>query len=124
MEVLGTTIMQIFQMLIINYDDPIASIAESAYPNLLHNMSDGTYFQDRAILTLKNSVVDEINNYMLSLIPEEERTYLSFDSPHSTNSNVDGIDEVHTLEFLNTITTSGLPNHVLKLKVGVSNMLM
>jgi ATP-dependent DNA helicase PIF1 len=76
-------------------------------------MSYGKYFQDRAILTSKNSVVDEINNYMLSLIPEEEMTYLSFDSLYSTNSNVDRIDEVHTPEFLNTITTLGLPNHVL-----------
>jgi hypothetical protein len=47
------------------------------------------------------------------LIPEEEMTYLSFDSLYSTNSNVDRIDEVHTPEFLNTITTLGLPNHVL-----------
>jgi ATP-dependent DNA helicase PIF1 len=33
-------------------------------------------------------------------------------------------DDVHTPEFLNTINSSGLPNHKLRLKVGVPIMLM
>ncbi|AES72088.1 PIF1-like helicase [Medicago truncatula] len=40
-----------------------------------------SFFRDRAILTPKNLIVDEINNYVMSLIPGEERTYLSCDSP-------------------------------------------
>jgi len=31
---------------------------------------------------------------------------------------------VHTSEFFNTITSSGLPNHILKLKIGVPVMLL
>ncbi|GAU47015.1 hypothetical protein TSUD_403250 [Trifolium subterraneum] len=42
----------------------------------------------------------------------------------STNSSVDVPDDVHTPEFLNTIAASGLPNHKLRLKVGVPVMLM
>jgi len=33
-------------------------------------------------------------------------------------------DDVHTPEFLNTATASGIPNHKIKLKVGVPIMLM
>jgi ATP-dependent DNA helicase PIF1 len=40
------------------------------------------------------------------------------------NLNGDHIDDVHTPEFLNTITASGLPNHKLRLKVGVPVMLL
>ncbi|AES94974.1 PIF1-like helicase [Medicago truncatula] len=40
------------------------------------------------------------------------------------NLNGDHIDDVHTPEFLNTVTASGLPNHKLRLKVGVTVMLL
>jgi len=87
-------------------------------------MSDITYFQNRAILTTKNSIVEKIKDYMLDMVPGEEKVYLSYDSPILRNLNGDHIDDVHTLEFLNTITASGLPNHKLRLKVGVPVMLL
>jgi len=87
-------------------------------------MTDIAYFQDKAILTPKNSIVRQINDYMLDLIPCEAKMYLSYDSPLSTNLNGDAIDVVHTPEFLNTINTLGLPNHKLRLKVGVPVMLL
>lgn len=62
-----------------------------------------------------------INDYMLDLVPGEAKIYLSFDSPHSANPNIDAIDDIHTPEFLNTISTSGLPNHKLRLKFGLCN---
>jgi len=42
----------------------------------------------------------------------------------SRNLDLDVIDDVHISEFLNTINTSGFPNHNLRLKVGVSKMLL
>jgi ATP-dependent DNA helicase PIF1 len=104
--------------------DPIASIVECIYPSLINNMHETSFFQDRAILTPKNVTVEEINDYVLSLIPGEEMTYLSCDSPLSNPSTVNRPDDVHTPEFLNTITASGLPNHKIKLKVGVPVMLL
>ncbi|AES86631.2 PIF1-like helicase [Medicago truncatula] len=50
--------------------------------------------------------------------------FVNFNSPIHRNLNGDHIDDVHTPEFLNTITASGLPNHKLRLKVGVSVMLL
>lgn len=82
-------------------------------------MNDPSIFQDMAILALKNTTVDLINEYMFSLIPSEEKIYLNFDTSVSTNPDVDGLNELHTPKLLNTIIVYGLTNHMLKLKVGV-----
>ncbi|CAJ2678422.1 unnamed protein product [Trifolium pratense] len=111
-------------LLIQNSGDPLASIVESTYPQLLQNMNNITYFQNRAIIAPKNSIVDTINNYMLDLIPGEEKTYLSYDTPLTQDVDGQTVDDVHTPEFLNTISTSGLPNHKLRLNVGVPVMLL
>jgi len=49
---------------------------------------------------------------------------LSADSTLSQNKDDDVIDDIHTPEFLNTIVASGIPNHKLRLKVGVPVMLL
>jgi ATP-dependent DNA helicase PIF1 len=87
-------------------------------------MNDLSFFQERAILAPKNDIVDKINDYMLSLIPGDQKTYLSLDSPCSLNSDIDNPDNLHTTEFLNTINGFGLPTHIVKLKVGVPVMLL
>ncbi|KEH37768.1 PIF1-like helicase [Medicago truncatula] len=69
------------------------------------------------ILTTKNSIVEKINDYMLDMVPGEEKVYLSYDSPIHRNLNGDHIDDVHSPEFLNTITSFGLPNHKLRLEI-------
>jgi len=102
----------------------IAITVETTYPNILDSMTNIAYFQEKAILTPKNSIVKQINDYMLDLIPRKAKMYFSYDSPLSTNPNGDAIDDVHTPEFLNTINTLGLPNHKLRLKVGVPMMLL
>jgi len=104
--------------------NPLAAIVNSTYPNLLQNIDDLSYFQDRAILAPKNAIVDEVNNYMMDLMPGEEKIYLSYDSPLYPKSGNNSSDEVHTPEFLNTISTSRIPNHKLRLKVGVPVMLL
>ncbi|MCH90007.1 ATP-dependent DNA helicase PIF1 [Trifolium medium] len=87
-------------------------------------MNDSSFFRDRAILAPKNSIVEILNEYILNLIPGEEKIYLSYDSPCNDHSSVDVPDDVHTPEFLNTIVSSGIPNHRLRLKIGVPVMLM
>ncbi|KEH25468.1 PIF1-like helicase [Medicago truncatula] len=79
---------------------------KGTYPNLLDGMTDISYFQDKAILAPTNSIVDQIKDYMLDLMPGEEKTYLSYDTPLIHNGNCDAVDDVHTLEFLNTINAS------------------
>jgi ATP-dependent DNA helicase PIF1 len=54
------------ELLIVDYDDPIASIVNSTYPNLVQQFKSAKFLQERAILA---STVEEINTYVLSLIP-------------------------------------------------------
>jgi ATP-dependent DNA helicase PIF1 len=112
------------ELLICDFNDPLEAIVKSTYPNLLENIHDPSFFKNRVILTPKNVIVDAVNDYILDLIPGEEKIYLSYDSPCSSYSNVDTPDDVHTPEFLNTIVSSGLPNHKLRLKIGAPIMLM
>jgi len=111
-------------LLISSNGDPIASIVQSTYPNVIDSLNDISYFQDRAILAPKNTIVEQINEYMLDLIPGEEKVYLSYDSTVSQDKDGNAIDDIHTPEFLNTIVASGIPNHKLRLKVGVPVMLL
>lgn len=104
--------------------DSLQFVVNSTYPFFLDNMNVGAFFQDSVILTPRNDIVDLINQYMLSLLPGDEKSYLSLDTPYFVNENNDTPNIVHTAEFFNTITTSRLSNHVLKLKVGVPIMLL
>ncbi|KAL7104044.1 hypothetical protein ACP275_08G219500 [Erythranthe tilingii] len=108
----------------IESDDPLASIVNETYPSFLENMDDISYLQHMDILAPTNEIVDVENDYMLSLVPKEMKTYLSFDSTCSANGSIDRPDDIHTPEFLNTVNSSGLPNHELKLKEGVPVMLL
>ncbi|KAF7807800.1 ATP-dependent DNA helicase PIF1-like [Senna tora] len=104
--------------------DPIKEIVNTTYPSFLDNLDNIKYFQDRAILcpTLEN--VEAINNFMLSLLPGEEVTYLSSDSICKSDTNVQSLEDVYTPDILNSIRCSGVPNHLLKLKVGAPIMLL
>ena len=105
-------------------DDPLQCIVQSTYPNLASHVANKTYFSDRAILCPTLAVVDDINNFMLKMLPGEEKVYLSADSVSKQDPTSNVIDDIHSVEFLNNITMSGLPNHMLHLKVGAPIMLM
>ncbi|KEH36616.1 PIF1-like helicase [Medicago truncatula] len=111
-------------LLIPSSGNPIAYIVDSTYPNLLGNIGKAEYFQSRAILAPKNTIVEQVNDYVLDLIPGEEKIYLSYDTPYHKNIDGDAVDDIHTPEFLNTIVASKLPNHRLRLKVGAPVMLL
>ncbi|XP_028800734.1 uncharacterized protein LOC114755993 [Neltuma alba] len=103
-------------------DNPLYCIVNAIYPNLPDHLQDKAYFNDRAILCPILSVVDEVNSFMLSLLPSEEVEYLSMDIISKQDTASSSIDNIHSIEFLNTIKMSGLPNHVLKLRVSAPVM--
>ncbi|KAM3376292.1 hypothetical protein P3S68_015007 [Capsicum galapagoense] len=49
-------------------NDPIDSIVEAAYPSLLQNYNDPAYLKERAILTPKNEMVQELNDTIMKMI--------------------------------------------------------
>ncbi|XP_058734279.1 uncharacterized protein LOC131606007 [Vicia villosa] len=112
------------EFLIPKSDNPIKAIVESTYPGLLENYKNVHYLESKAILGATIEIVDEINDYVLSLIPGEEKEYLSSNTIDRSNVNDPGIYDFITPEFLSSLRTSGLPNHRLKLKIGTPIMLM
>ncbi|KAL7608989.1 hypothetical protein Lser_V15G12538 [Lactuca serriola] len=60
--------------------DHIHSIVSIIYPASENHLDDPSYFQDKAILVPTNEEVDAITNYMLELMKDEGKTYLSSNS--------------------------------------------
>jgi ATP-dependent DNA helicase PIF1 len=111
-------------LLIQNCSDPLMSLINFTYPDLLTNMKNPSFFQDRGILAPTLEAVEHVNDYLMSIIPGAEKEYLSYDSACKSDSNSEIQPEWFTPEFLNDIKCSGIPNHRLKLKVGCPVMLM
>ncbi|KAL4196756.1 hypothetical protein AMTRI_Chr04g184750 [Amborella trichopoda] len=71
-----------------------------------------------AILATRNDIIDELNDAVISIFPGEEHAYCSFDTLPEDYHNL------YLKEFLNTLTPSSFPLHMLRLKVGASVILL
>ncbi|RZC16800.1 ATP-dependent DNA helicase PIF1 [Glycine soja] len=92
------------ELLITNFSDPIEAIVNEEF------------LKFRAILASTNEVVDQINYYILNIIPGEEKEYFSCDSIDMTDAAASESYEAITLEFLHSLKTSDIPNHKIRLK--------
>jgi hypothetical protein len=104
--------------------DKVSYIVDVVYPNLAENYMDLTYLKEQAILTPTNDIVDTINNHIVSLIPSDEKQYLSCDSIAKTPNTHDSYDLLYPVEFLNSLNGNNFPQHKLSLKKGVPVMLL
>ncbi|KAL7116793.1 hypothetical protein ACP275_03G027900 [Erythranthe tilingii] len=111
-------------MLIGDSEDPFRDLLEFVYPDLLSNMYDPDYFQGRAILAPTNECIESVNDQLMSLLPGEDKVYLSSDSMCRGEQTTEDNAEIYSTEFLNTIRCSGVPSHALKFKVGAPVMLI
>jgi PIF1-like helicase len=109
---------------IILEDQDINSLISTIFFDIINNYSSDNYInyiKDRAILSVKNEDVDDINEQIINVFPGNAQEFLSADS-------VEDKDFVHQnlypVEFLNTLTPSGTPPHRLILKVGVPIILL
>ena len=112
------------EILIQDCVDPIAAIVESTYPSLIKNRGACAYFQDMAILAPINETVQEVNDYVMSLLPGDAIKFLSSDYICPDEDDNVNRDDVYSVEFLNTIRASGLPNHRIRVKIGCPIMLL
>ncbi|KAF1882130.1 hypothetical protein Lal_00038774 [Lupinus albus] len=112
-----------YELLILNFDNPIEAIMSSTYPDLHLHYNDEQFLQCRAILASTIDVVDQINEYVLSIIPEEKE-YLSSNSVDMSDVSDIEVVNVLTPEFLNKLSTSGISNHKIKLKIGTPIILL
>ncbi|XP_074296908.1 uncharacterized protein LOC141627568 [Silene latifolia] len=110
-------------LLIQDVTNPIKTLVDVTYPDLLAQLWNPEYLQQRTILAPTHEIVESVNEYVLSLIKKDERIYLSSDEVCS-DARGTGDGDIHSIEFLNSIKCAGLPNHQLKLKVGAMVMLL
>ena len=73
---------------------------------------------ERAIITPKNDDVDMLNEMIIKKIPGPEQILYSFDSVEDDPRNM------YQQEFLNSVSTSGMPPHQLIIKKGAPIMLL
>ncbi|XP_057734594.1 uncharacterized protein LOC130950047 [Arachis stenosperma] len=112
------------ELLLTDFNDPIQAIVEAIYTDYLKDYSNIQHLQGRAILAPTISVVEEVNDYMLSLNNNEMKRYLSSDSPCFKEGDNDTLASIHTPEFLATGLCNGtrlvitrLGNKVIEAKV-------
>jgi hypothetical protein len=102
-------------------NDPWETIVNITYPDLLSNYKERVFLQERAILCPRNETVQEINDYIMDKLSGEEMIYRSCDSVCDTT---DDTYDLYLIEFLNTLKFLGIPDHELRLKVGLPVMLL
>lgn len=73
---------------------------------------------NRAILTPKNDCVADINDVLIDRFPSQLKEYMSFDTTNDISQQAQYED------FLHTVSASGLPLHVLRLKENCPVMLL
>jgi len=100
----------------LNKEDLFNNIFDEFYTS----HSDPEYLRQRAILSPLNKNTDEINSYATSLIPGETHRCISIDSIIDDGGDNSGFPT----EYLNTIDISGLPPHILELKVNQAIILL
>ncbi|XP_074300397.1 uncharacterized protein LOC141631656 [Silene latifolia] len=110
-------------LLIQDVTNPIKTLVDVTYPDLLAQLWNPEYLQQRAILAPTHEIVESVNEYVLSVIKKDERIYLSSDEVCSDDRGT-GDGDIHSTEFLNSIKCVGLPNHQLKLKVDAMVMFL
>jgi hypothetical protein len=111
-------------LLIHTEGEKIPALVSEVYPDLLSNYRDREYLASRAIVCPNNQTVDEINKYIVSLLPGDSVQYTSCDTIIKTSEQIPDFDLVYPAEFLNSIEVNNFPAHKLVLKKGTTVMLL
>ena len=106
-------------------DNFLSSLIKYIYPGIDQlPLPDSQYFSNHAILSSRNSDVDEINQDILNHFPGEESIFHSADSLLNNNPDSAQGELMYPVEYLNSINCSGLPLAKLKLKIGCPLMVL
>lgn len=103
-------------------ENTIESLIQAIYPDIQGDHGD-QYFKERTILSARNDDVDNLNHSLLQQFSGQEITFHSADSAEKERFD-EGEDPMYPVEYLNSISASGLPLSKLKLKIGVPIMVL
>ncbi|KAG6702148.1 hypothetical protein I3842_07G019400 [Carya illinoinensis] len=107
--------------MLVPYEDDCTSLdhlIDAVFHDIHEYSINISAMMNRAILTPKNSYVDEINALLIHRFPGEIKRYYSFDEA------IDASEQSVMEDFLNTLTPNGLPPHELLLKINCPIMLL
>ena len=113
---IGEDIIQIPRELLVS---TLESLIDKVFPGIQSGYEDRYFISRRAILTLKNENVDKLNELIMNNFPGEGRIYLSADTIDEKDN-----EHLYPIEFLNSITLSGMPPHSMTLQIGAPVMLL
>ena len=99
--------------------DATDEIGRMVFPDIADRHTDGGYLMEGAVLAAKNEDVDAINCSVIRRPPGDIYDLKSADSVAK-----DGEENTYPVEFLNSLDISGLPPHVLRLKIGIPVMIL
>ncbi|KAG6641259.1 hypothetical protein CIPAW_09G061200 [Carya illinoinensis] len=112
---------KILDGMLVPYEDDCTSLDHLIYV-VFHDIHEYSInisaMMNRAILTPKNSYVDEINALLIHRFPGELKRYYSFDEA------IDTSEQSIMEDFLNALTPNGLPLHELLLKINCPIILL
>ncbi|KAJ1283306.1 hypothetical protein BS78_03G118400 [Paspalum vaginatum] len=111
-------------LLITTTGNKIQALVETTFLEFISKFNHPNYLKDRAILATTNEIVEEINEYMIRLVPGLETEYFSADTISKCTDTCNDVDILYPIEYLNSLNANNFPTHKLKLKVGVPIMLL
>lgn len=110
------------ELLITNSEKSLLSLVDFVYPNILEHIHQ---FFSRGCNTCSYIISYWSSKWICILFHSWWwEKYLSYDTPYVTDMDEETQGDWFTSEFLNEITCSTIPNHCLRLKVGVPIMLL
>lgn len=94
-------------------------LIEKVFPNITQNYKNHDWLNERAILAPRNDDVTKLNHQILNSIPGASTKY------RSINTAIQEEDAVnYPNEFLNSLEPTGMPPHILTLKIGAPLMII
>ena len=94
-------------------------VANTIVNDMFSDISETSELADKVILTPKNEDSVQLNQEVLQKLPGDAHIYFSADEALS-----DDDVSMYPVEFLNSLTPSGMPPHKLSLKTGAVIMLL
>ena len=98
--------------------ETIEDLATTIYRDITDKYNDRDYINARIMMSPKNETTEDINEYVMNLLPGEAKEILSADYVDTNQA------AMYPTEFLNSIKLSSLPPHRLYLKQYASVILL
>ena len=95
----------------------VLDLIDSVYPSLKTNFQDKLWLYNRAIICPRNDDVNEINKFMLDLLPGTAHKFYSIDQVNDQDARA-------PMEVINKLNPQGMPLHEISLKIGAVIMLL